>query len=78
MLNLPDELSERLRESAARLNRSESSLALGVLSLFLDDEARFIEAVQDGVRALDEGRSRPFAEFKADFRKKMAERQASK
>ncbi|MBI5496082.1 MAG: hypothetical protein HY904_13750 [Deltaproteobacteria bacterium] len=76
-LHLPAEALERLRARAAEEHCSEAELAAEAVVAFLDDDA-WVAAVNEGLRAADEGRTVNWDEAKAYLRNKAAGRPAEK
>jgi predicted transcriptional regulator len=75
VLSLPVAVKEQLSRLAREQERSEAELAGEVVSAFVEDVV-LRDAVQEGLRALDEGRSMPLAEFKAGFMRARAARRS--
>lgn len=53
------ELEAKLAQSAARQGRNPEELVLEVVSQYVDEESRFIEAVKRGEEALERGEYLP-------------------
>jgi hypothetical protein len=63
----------KLRERAVRDGQDIDTLADSLLTMALEweaqDHAQAVEGIRAGLRAFEEGRCRPFAEFAAEQRK---------
>jgi predicted transcriptional regulator len=54
-IHFTPEIAEKLTHSAAQRGRNPDELVQDVLAQYLDEESRFIEAVQRGEEALQHG-----------------------
>ena len=63
-LRLKPETKARLQELAEATGRSKSFLAQDAIEKYLDLEAWQIRAIQEGLKAVDEGRVIPYEEVK--------------
>ena len=54
-VHLTPELQAKLTHCAAQQGRGADELVQDVLARYLEDEARFLEAVERGIRAADRG-----------------------
>jgi len=54
-IHLPPETEARLSQSAAQQGRTPDDLAREIVTRYLEEETRFIEAVKRGEESLDRG-----------------------
>jgi predicted transcriptional regulator len=54
-VHFPPELEAKVTHSAARQSRDPDELVQDVVSRYIEDETRFVEAVKPGEEALQEG-----------------------
>ncbi|MGA9794585.1 MAG: ribbon-helix-helix protein, CopG family [Rhizomicrobium sp.] len=71
---LPVKLAKKLETYAKAAKRTRSWVVQDILDRYVDGEIAFVEAVNVGLRELDEGKGIPHEEVFRKLREKSAER----
>jgi predicted transcriptional regulator len=71
---ISEELDRDLRKISAATGRSKSWLVAHALSSYVASEKEFVEAVEEGMRALEEGRTVPHEAVVAELERRRKAR----
>jgi predicted transcriptional regulator len=71
---ISEELDRDLRKISAATGRSKSWLVADALSSYVASEKEFVEAVEEGLRALEEGRTVPHEAVVAELERRRKAR----
>ena len=66
-LRLPKSTKIRLQELADATGRTKAFLAQDAIERYLDLESWQIKSIQDGIKAVDEGKTIPYQEIKQEW-----------
>ena len=66
-LRLPKEMKDRLQELADATGRTKAYLAQDAIERYLELESWQIQAIQEGIKAIDEGNIIPFENIKEEW-----------
>jgi len=73
-VRLDDETLKRVGEIANAMDRPRAWLMAQAIKQYVDREVWFIDAVEEGIKAADEGRVTPHADVRAKWEAKRAAR----
>lgn len=76
-LLLTPDLADQVRKKAAALRQRPEDLLASVVQRYLDQEGAYLAAVREGIRDLEQGRTRDFEAVKRDVRARMKSRSSS-
>ena len=66
-LRLPKEMKDRLQELADATGRTKAYLAQDAIERYLELESWQIQAIQEGIKAIDEGNIIPLENIKEEW-----------